>query len=46
MTFFAGKILYPHEKSLEYRKTLTSGLGLDDMFGLARRDSTIGFHLL
>ena len=25
---------------------LTSGLGFDDMSGLARRGSTIGFHLL
>ena len=28
------------------RKILASGLGLDDVFGLARRGSTIGFHLL
>ena len=29
-----------------FRKILTSGLGLDDMSGLVRRGSTIGFHLL
>ena len=28
------------------RKTLTSRFGLGDVFGLARRGSTIGFHLL
>ena len=30
----------------EKHLTLTSGLGLDDMSDLARRGSTIGFHLL
>ena len=37
----------PQTQGRPLRKTLTGGLGLDDnVFGLACRGSTIGFHLL
>ena len=36
----------PQTQLRPLRKTLTRGSGLDNMSGLARRGSTIGFHLL
>ena len=45
-SLIARRRFRPQTQWRPLRKILTSGLGLDDVFGLARRGSTVGFHLL
>ena len=42
----ARRRFVPRAGSRPLRKALASGLGLGDLSGLARRGSTVGFHLL